>query len=87
MLDLEAIELIKQLKARYFRFLDTANWEGLQQVFTDDAIAYPSLAIVIGAVSSLFPAHLLKLVVLHVRTSPVLAGFVLLNADDTRPAS
>lgn len=37
MLDLEAIELIKQLKARYFRFLDTANWEGLQSVFTDDA--------------------------------------------------
>ena len=37
MLDLEAIELIKQLKARYFRFLDTANWEGLKTVFTDDA--------------------------------------------------
>lgn len=37
MLDLEAIELIKQLKARYFRFLDTANMKGLKQTFTDDA--------------------------------------------------
>ena len=39
MLDLESIELIKQLKARYFRFLDTRNIEGLQSVFTDDAVA------------------------------------------------
>lgn len=37
MLDLEAIELIKQLKARYFRFLDTANFDGLESVFTADA--------------------------------------------------
>ena len=38
MIDLEAIELIKQLKARYFRFLDTANWEGMKaSVFVDDA--------------------------------------------------
>lgn len=37
MLDLEAIELIKQLKARYFRFLDSRNLEGLQTVFTEDA--------------------------------------------------
>ena len=36
MLDLEAIELIKQLKARYFRFLDTRNLEGLKTVFTED---------------------------------------------------
>ncbi|HIG66530.1 MAG TPA: nuclear transport factor 2 family protein [Porticoccaceae bacterium] len=40
MLDLEAIELIKQLKARYFRFLDTANYEGLETCFTADATAY-----------------------------------------------
>lgn len=38
MLDLEAIELIKQLKARYFRFLDTANWAGMKEsVFVEDA--------------------------------------------------
>ena len=36
MLDLEAIELIKQLKARYFRFLDTGDVAGLKTVFTDD---------------------------------------------------
>ena len=40
MIDLEAIELIKQLKARYFRFLDTADFDGLQTVFTEDAKAY-----------------------------------------------
>ena len=40
MIDLEAIELIKQLKARYFRFLDTGNFEGLQTVFTAAAKAY-----------------------------------------------
>lgn len=40
MLDLEAIELIKQLKARYFRFVDTRNLEGLQSVFCSDATAH-----------------------------------------------
>jgi hypothetical protein len=34
LLDLEAI---KQLKARYFRLLDTRDWEGLSRVFTEDA--------------------------------------------------
>ena len=38
-LDLEAIELIKQLKARYFRFIDTRDIAGLQAVFTEDATA------------------------------------------------
>jgi ketosteroid isomerase-like protein len=38
-LDLEAIELIKQLKARYFRFIDTRDIDGLQAVFTEDATA------------------------------------------------
>ncbi len=40
MLDLEAIELIKQLKARYFRFLDTADIPGLQSVFSEDVHAH-----------------------------------------------
>jgi hypothetical protein len=35
--DLFEIEAIKQLKARYFRNLDTRDWEGLQAVFADDA--------------------------------------------------
>jgi ketosteroid isomerase-like protein len=32
-----AIEEIKQLKARYFRLLDSEDWEAFRAVFTDDA--------------------------------------------------
>lgn len=35
---LEAIEEIKQLKARYFRLLDTHRWDELRALFDDDAI-------------------------------------------------
>ncbi|HEY2715056.1 MAG TPA: nuclear transport factor 2 family protein [Solirubrobacterales bacterium] len=31
------IEAVKQLKARYFRLLDTKQWEELRAIFTDDA--------------------------------------------------
>lgn len=31
------IEAIQQLKARYFRTLDTKDWDGFKSVFTDDA--------------------------------------------------
>jgi hypothetical protein len=34
---LTAIEEIKQLKARYFRCMDTKDWPGLQAVFSPDA--------------------------------------------------
>jgi hypothetical protein len=34
--DLAEIEAIKQLKARYFRLLDTKDWVGWRQLFTDD---------------------------------------------------
>ena len=33
------IEAIKQLKARYFRLMDTQDWAGLGGVFTRDAVA------------------------------------------------
>lgn len=33
----EDLEAIKQLKARYFRTLDTKQWEAWRAVFTDDA--------------------------------------------------
>ena len=33
-----AIEEIKQLKARYFRFMDTKDWDGLRTIFCDDAV-------------------------------------------------
>jgi hypothetical protein len=31
------VEQIKQLKARYFRFLDTKQWQDYRSTFTDDA--------------------------------------------------
>jgi len=34
---LQDIEAIRQLKARYFRFVDTKQWERLGDVFTEDA--------------------------------------------------
>jgi SnoaL-like domain len=34
---LEAIEEIKQLKARYFRCMDTKDWDGYAELFTADA--------------------------------------------------
>ncbi len=34
---LAAIESVKQLKARYFRTLDTKDWSGFRAVFADDA--------------------------------------------------
>lgn len=36
--DLQAIEAIKVLKARYFRCLDTKDWDGFAQVFAPDAV-------------------------------------------------
>jgi uncharacterized protein (TIGR02246 family) len=38
MLKLLAIEEIRQLKARYFRMLDTKDWDGFAAVFTPDAV-------------------------------------------------
>lgn len=35
---IEEIEDIKRLKARYFRLLDTKQWEALRDVFTDDFV-------------------------------------------------
>ena len=32
------IEAIRQLKARYFRLMDTKDWDGLAQVFADDVM-------------------------------------------------
>ena len=35
---LASLEEIKQLKARYFRFIDTQDWDALTEVFTKDAV-------------------------------------------------
>jgi uncharacterized protein (TIGR02246 family) len=32
------VEAIKQLKARYFRTLDTKDWDGFRAVFADDVV-------------------------------------------------
>ena len=32
------IEAIKRLKARYFRTMDTKDWEAMRQVFADDVV-------------------------------------------------
>lgn len=36
--DFREIEKIKQLKARYFRLLDTKDWAAWRKVFTDDVV-------------------------------------------------
>ena len=36
--DIADIEAIKQLKARYFRTMDTKDWAGMRQVFADDVV-------------------------------------------------
>jgi hypothetical protein len=47
------VEAIKQLKARYFRTLDTKDWAAMRQVFTDDLVmdtsASPGGTVVAGA--------------------------------------
>jgi uncharacterized protein (TIGR02246 family) len=35
---IEDVEAIKQLKARYFRTMDTKDWGGMRQVFADDVV-------------------------------------------------
>ena len=37
--NLEEIEQIKQLKARYFRLMDQKQWDEWNSVFTDDVVA------------------------------------------------
>ena len=35
---MDDVEAIKQLKARYFRTMDTKDWAGMRRVFTDDVV-------------------------------------------------
>jgi hypothetical protein len=53
MYDAEAIEAIKNLKARYYRCMDTKQWDGWNEVFAIDATMdtreeAPDLEIVVG---------------------------------------
>jgi hypothetical protein len=36
--ELKAIEDIRQLKSRYFRYLDTKNWDGMASIFCRNAV-------------------------------------------------
>jgi len=36
----DAIEAIRQLKAQYFRLMDTKQWDAYRQVFTEDMVFY-----------------------------------------------
>ena len=52
--ELDAIEHIKKLKARYFRCMDTKDWDGFQNVFAADATMdttqeAPNIEVVTGA--------------------------------------
>ncbi len=35
---MDDIEAIRRVKARYFRTMDTRDWDGMRQVFTDDVV-------------------------------------------------
>jgi uncharacterized protein (TIGR02246 family) len=35
---MDDLEALRQLKARYFRTMDTKDWAGMRQLFTDDAV-------------------------------------------------
>jgi uncharacterized protein (TIGR02246 family) len=35
---MDDVEAIRRLKARYFRTMDTKDWEGMRRVFADDAV-------------------------------------------------
>ena len=37
-MSMEDVEEIKRLKARYFRCMDTKDWDGMRQVFTEDVV-------------------------------------------------
>jgi hypothetical protein len=39
------LEQIKQLKARYFRLIDTKNWDQWKDLFTEDCIHYLPLGV------------------------------------------
>jgi hypothetical protein len=41
----DELEEIRQLKARYFRFLDTKDWDGLRSVLADNVVAIVDTAV------------------------------------------
>jgi hypothetical protein len=69
-LDLQAIEELKQLKARYFRLLDTKQWDAWGMTFTADAVMEHPANRVEGlrgreAIVSTVRGHLADVVTIH----------------------
>ncbi len=60
---LDAIEQIKSLKARYFRFVDTKQWDAFEVLFTPDA----SLEITEARPEPFTPRELTELLRAHYR--------------------
>jgi uncharacterized protein (TIGR02246 family) len=67
---MEDIEAIRQLKARYFRTMDTKDWAAMRQVFTDDVVmdttaaggtvvtgADEIMAFLLGAIGEVLTVH------------------------------
>jgi uncharacterized protein (TIGR02246 family) len=42
--DMEEIEALKRLKARYFRTMDTKDWKAMREVFADDVVMHTTLS-------------------------------------------
>lgn len=51
------IEAIRQLKARYFRHLDTKNWSEWRKVFTDDVEIRVDVTVDKDGAGGLYPEH------------------------------
>ena len=41
----DELEAIRQLKARYFRFMDTKDWDAWRELFTDDVLGWTDNAV------------------------------------------
>ena len=94
MTDYDDIEAIKQLKARYFRLMDTKDWDGYATVFTDDvvidtsedgagittglAVFLPFLRQTIGDVTTVHHGHMPEISI----TSPTTAAGVWAMEDE-----
>jgi hypothetical protein len=51
-----AMEEIRQLKGRYFRFLDTKDWAGMRTIWTEDAVFDARAGLTIGDGSQTGPS-------------------------------
>jgi 3-phenylpropionate/cinnamic acid dioxygenase small subunit len=48
-------EAIRELKARYFRLMDTKDWDGWKELFTLDLAAKTDIAVSVARMEKRFP--------------------------------